>query len=71
MKNKKQIFNDLISCLDETNIKISKKDLFLQNIEYVKKLLFSGLSTKRQVDKFCEEIDIISRSAYEKYCKEF
>ncbi|RXK14177.1 hypothetical protein CP965_01645 [Halarcobacter mediterraneus] len=71
MKNKKEIFIDLISCLDETNIKISKKDLFLQNIEYIKKLLFSGLSTKRQVDKFCEEIDIISRSAYEKYCKEF
>ena len=71
MDLKQNIYNDLISdTLELENIK-SKKDIFIENIPYVKKLLLSGLSTKKQIERYSEDVDTISRSCYEKYSKEF
>jgi len=71
MKSRKEIFNELISPLVEFKSVASKKDLFLQNIDYVKKLLQSGLSIQNQIENYNNEVEKISRSGYEKYCKEF
>ena len=71
MNDKEKIFNDLVSCLDTEHTLFSKKDRFLQNLNYVKKLLFSGLSTKKQIELYSKEIEEISRSAYENYCKKY
>lgn len=71
MLEKEKIFNDLISNLGDEFIETSKKDKFLNNLDYVKKLLFSGLSTKKQIEIYSKDIDSISRSLYEKYCKEY
>ncbi|NVJ53502.1 MAG: hypothetical protein HWD90_07385 [Campylobacteraceae bacterium] len=71
MNDKVKIFNDLISCLDEEKQQFTKKDTFAKNLDYVKKLLFSGLSTKKQIEEYSKEIQTISRSAYESYCKEY
>lgn len=71
MKTKEEIFNELVSPVVEFKSITSKKDLFVQNIEYVKKLLQSGLSIKNQIENYNNEVEKISRSCYEKYCKEF
>ncbi|RXJ89136.1 hypothetical protein CRV01_11000 [Arcobacter sp. CECT 8983] len=71
MNDKVKIFNDLISCLDEEKQQFTKKDTFAKNLDYVRKLLFSGLSTKKQIEEYSKQIQTISRSAYESYCKEY
>lgn len=71
MDLRQNIYNDLISDTFEHNTSKSKKDIFIENIPYVKKLLLSGLSTKKQIERYSDDIDEISRSCYEKYSKEF
>lgn len=71
MKLKKNLYNELISGVLNYEIEKSKKDIFIENLYYVQKLLLSGLSTSKQIEKYTNEIETISRSCYEKYCKEF
>lgn len=70
MFSQQDIYNDLVSDTFEETSK-SKKDIFIENIAYVKKLLLSGLSTKKQIEKYSKKIEKISRSCYESYSKEF
>lgn len=71
MSNKLKIYNDLISGLNDEKSILSKKDCFLDNLNYVKELLNSGLSLNKQIEKYSNNIEKISRSLYENYCKEF
>lgn len=71
MKTKEEIYKDLINNLNQKQANLSKKDIFLENLNYVKTLLQSGLSTKKQIEKYSIKVETISRSSYEKYCKEF
>lgn len=71
MDKKLEIFNNLVSGLSNEKLELSKKDRFLDNLTYIKKLLNSGLSLSKQVEKYGNEIENISRSLYENYCKEF
>ncbi|RXK07900.1 hypothetical protein [Halarcobacter bivalviorum] len=71
MSLKEKIFNDLISSSNLDEEIECKKDIFLNNLNQVKLLLKSGLSTKKQIERYSKDIDLISRSSYEKYCKEF
>lgn len=49
----------------------NKKQLFLGNINFAKKLLKEGISIKEQSKKFSHKIEKINESTYAKYSREF
>ncbi|RXJ65807.1 hypothetical protein CRV08_14530 [Halarcobacter ebronensis] len=71
--NKKEIIeNDFNEILNLKNSNTTEKNIFLSNIQYIKKLLNEGISFAKQVKKYNEDCGSkISESTYKNYCKEY